>query len=305
MYKLSLTIITVALAASACSTSTAGAPSPTTTAVAPVAMTTLPSVSSTPAPGTATTEDADSELSTIETDPASGDVIDWYSGEIIVNTEPGSTVTVNGQEAEAATEGSFTFPVKNLVGDNEVTITATDAAGNTTDEDIVYEFSPPPGWIAGIGDSVMLGAKEAVEERIWYGMVDASVSRQFLDAPKLVSELMALPEAPQAILIGLGTNGAIQTRHFDDTMEAAGPDTEVVFVNVRVPRDWEAESNAQLAAGVERYDNATLVDWFGAADDHDDLFAGDGFHPSIAGRVVYAELIAEAIFPTEASTDTR
>jgi hypothetical protein len=241
----------------------------------------------------------------VESDPASGDVVDWYSGEIIVRTEPGATVTVNDQDAEAAGEGSFTFVVKNLVGDNVVAISATDAAGNTTDEEIVYEFSPPPGWVAGIGDSVMLGAKEAIEERIWPDMVDASVSRQFLDAPGLVSEAMAQPEPPQAIVIGLGTNGQIQARHFDEVMAEAGPDTQVVFINVRVPRDWETSSNRELAAGVERYENATLVDWFGAADDYDELFASDGFHPSIAGRVVFAELIAEALFPTDESTEER
>jgi hypothetical protein len=304
MHKLSLTIITVALVATACSTSTATVPSTTTTSGPPVAMTTLPPATSTLPRVTTTTEPTESGPPTIETDPASGDVVDWYSGEIIVHTDPGTTVTVNGEPAEFVTDGSFTFAVTNTPGDNTLEITATDDAGNTADDVIVYEFSPQAEWIAALGDSVMLGAKETIEERIWYGIVDASVSRQFLDGPKLVSKLMDRPEPPEVIVIGLGTNGAVNARHFDEIMEAAGPDTEVVFVNIRVPRNWETESNAQIAAGVERYDNATLVDWFGEADERDELFAGDGFHPSIAGRVVLADLIAEAIYPTEESADS-
>jgi hypothetical protein len=206
-------------------------------------------------------------------------------------------VTVNDEAADRAADGSFTYAVTNAPGDNTIEVSVTDEAGNTTDEIIVYEFSPPPTWITALGDSVMLGAKQAIEDRIWYDIVDASVSRQFLDAPKLVSKLMAQPEPPQVILVGLGTNGAVQKRHFDEVMEEAGPDTQVFFINVRVPRDWEAESNAQLLEGTERYENATLVDWFGIADERGELFAGDGFHPSAAGQMVLADLIAESIIP--------
>jgi lysophospholipase L1-like esterase len=78
----------------------------------------------------------------------------------------------------------------------------------------------------------------------------------------------------------------------------------VVFVNVRVPRDWETPTNIALAAGVERWDNAILVDWFGASDADDGNFAGDGFHPSIGGRVLYAELITDRIFAGPGSVES-
>ena len=53
----------------------------------------------------------------------------------------------------------------------------------------------------------------------------------------------------------------------------------------------------ELAAGVERYDNAVLVDWHTPTKGRNDLFAADNFHPKQPGRVIYAELVAEAIFP--------
>lgn len=298
MQRLLIALIALAVVAAGCSTSSAAEPNETGSSQLPP-MTALPPVTTTLAPTTTTTQPADSEAPSVESDPAFGDVIDWYSGDVIITTEPGATVTVNGEAAELVTDGSFTYAASNVPGDNTLEIAVTDDSGNTTDEVIVYEFSPPTGWIAAVGDSIMLGSKEAIEESIWYDIVDATVSRQFLDAPILVSNLMARDEPPQVIIVGLGTNGAVQERHFDEVMEAAGADTQVVFVNVRVPRNWEGESNAQLAAGVERYDNAALVDWFGAADERGELFAGDGFHPSASGRAVLADLIAEAIFPTD------
>ena len=71
----------------------------------------------------------------------------------------------------------------------------------------------------------------------------------------------------------------------------------VAFVNVRVPRQWEDTSNRVIAEGVARYDNAALVDWYSVSSDRDELFSGDGVHPKQPGRVILAELIAEAVFP--------
>ena len=46
-------------------------------------------------------------------------------------------------------------------------------------------------------------------------------------------------------------------------MQAAAGVTRVVFVNVDVPRPWEAADNAVLAAGVARYPGvAVLADWY-------------------------------------------
>jgi lysophospholipase L1-like esterase len=80
-------------------------------------------------------------------------------------------------------------------------------------------------------------------------------------------------------------------------MEIAGAEPLMVFINVHVPRSWEATSNRELAAGVDRHDNAALVDWYEATDGRNNLFARDGFHPKQPGRVIMAELIAAEIFP--------
>ena len=117
-------------------------------------------------------------------------------------------------------------------------------------------------------------------------------------APGIVADLLDREVPPQVIIIGLGTNGAVQQRHFDEVMEIAADVPRMVFINAHVPtRNWEAETNRQLAEGVERYDNAVLVDWFTPMEGRSDLFAKDNFHPKQEGRVIYADLVAEAIFP--------
>jgi lysophospholipase L1-like esterase len=108
---------------------------------------------------------------------------------------------------------------------------------------------------------------------------------------------VARQDPPELIVIGLGTNGPVQARHFDEVMELAADVPLVAFVNVRVPRSWEGISNREIAEGVERYDNAILVDWYEVTWNRNNLFAKDGVHPKQAGRVIMAELIADAVFP--------
>lgn len=301
MHRSLSSLIIAALLLAGCSFSATAAPE--TPAVAPVPMTNLAPISPTPKL-TTTTVPRDTEPPSVETTITSGEVVDWYRGVLTVSTETDAEVTVNGEPVELDLGGSVTVPVVNAPGENTIAITATDTDGNTTEESIVYTFDASDGWIAAVGDSIMVGATEEIEKRLGNNIVDATVSRQFLDAPGVVADLAGRGNPPQVVVIGLGTNGPVQARHFDQVMETVDPETLVAFINVRVPRDWEATSNTEIAAGVERYDNAILVDWFAAADEHGDLFAGDGFHPSQAGRVVLADLIAAAIIPGWEPTDS-
>jgi hypothetical protein len=246
---------------------------------------------------TTTTEPLDVESPPIVTAPAHGEVVEWFRGDFVITTEQGSVVTVEGEPVEVESDGKYVLPVTNTAGENVFEVTSADAAGNVTTDNVVYEFVPQDGWIAALGDSVMLGSKTEIEKRLGENIVDATVSRQFLHAPKLVAQVLARQTPPEVIIIGLGTNGPVQERHFDEVMEVAGSEPLVLFVNVHVPRNWESTSNRELAEGVDRYDNAVLVDWYTATEGRNNLFAADGFHPRQPGRVIVAELIAEAIFP--------
>jgi hypothetical protein len=294
------TLVVCALVAAGCSL---GAPSVSQTPAVPlVPMTALPPITEPPEP-TTTTEPRDSMPPVVDTTIKSGDVVDGYRGRITVSTEADAQVTVNGEPAGLDLGGSVTVPVVNAPGDNTIIITATDNAGNTTETSVVYTFDPPQGWIATIGDSIMQGATEEIEQRLGPGIVDATASRQFLDTPELMAELASREAPPQVVVVGLGTNGPVQAEDFDQAMEAIGPRTLVAFINVHVPRDWEATSNNEIAAGVDRYDNAILIDWSSEAGERSELLVGDGFHPSGAGHIALADLIAAVIFPETLPND--
>jgi lysophospholipase L1-like esterase len=308
MKRLMIPVAVVALLAAACSSVPAAEPS-TTETFAPMKSTTTSVVETTVAPETTTTLTTSTtqapvvEPPVVETIPSDGDVVDTYIVGFVGRSETAVGVLVNGDPADAESldvdaRGTFAVELPSDIGENDVVIEAIDEDGQKTIVTTSYVFAPEDGWIEAIGDSVMLGSKEELEKRIGSGTVDATVSRQFLDAPGLVRDLLAREVPPQVIIVALGTNGAVQARHFDELMEIAVDVPLMVFVNVHVPtRNWEATSNREIAAGVERYDNAVLVDWFAATEDRSELFAADNVHPTQAGRVIYAELVAETIYP--------
>jgi hypothetical protein len=292
--------LSIALLTTACSA--APTESTTTASFVPLAgegptTTTSTSTTTTTAAPTTTTEVPDTEPPVVVITPEDGEIVASYLVDVVISTEPGATVVVDGEPVELDAAGTAVVERASDLGDNAVTIEATDEAGNATMSRVTYSFEPQDGWIVAVGDSVMLGSKVELEKRIGEGTVDAIVSRQFRDGIDMVENLVALDTPPQVIVMALGTNGPATEGLFDEMMEAAAAVPLVVFVNVRVPRSWESTTNTTLADGTERYDNAVLVDWWTPTHDRDDLFAKDGFHPKQPGRVIYAELVAEAIFP--------
>ena len=92
---------------------------------------------------------------------------------------------------------------------------------------------------------------------------------------------------------GSGNNGAVTSADFDAMMQAAAGVRRVVIVNVDVPRPWEEENNAVLAAGVARYPGvAVLADWYSLSSDHPDWFTPNQVHLEPAGARALAGLVA-------------
>ena len=169
-------------------------------------------------------------------------------------------------------------------------------------------FAPPPGdWgdtaptITAFGDSIMLGTRAYLE--LAFGediVVDAEVSRQFSQLPDTIASYKSDPDNPplgDVVIIHLGTNGFLNSRVFDETMEQLETTQRVLFVNVRVPRTWEDEVNRQLTRGVERWDNAYLVDWHGysAGQEEDWINPTDGVHMVREGALAYTQLLQASL----------
>jgi len=145
----------------------------------------------------------------------------------------------------------------------------------------------------GIGDSVMLGAKQELRAR-GFGVVDAVVSRQFYRAPALVRYWRRQERLPEDVVIHLGTNGTVNLTDCYQAVRAAGR-RKVFLVNLKVPRSWRAEDNQRLHHCAKHFPNAYLIDWYGHSHDHPGWFASDGYHLSGTGRIAYATLIKREV----------
>jgi hypothetical protein len=144
-----------------------------------------------------------------------------------------------------------------------------------------------------IGDSVMLDAAGGLERD--GVVVDAAVSRQFIQGIVIAQWLRASGRLPRTVLIGLGTNGPFTNGSFDAMMQALRGVRRVVFVTVKEPRWWEENVNSTLLAGVARWPTARLADWHAISRDHPGWFWSDGIHLAPAGAAAYARLVAGAL----------
>ena len=162
--------------------------------------------------------------------------------------------------------------------------------------------------ITFIGDSVMLGAitnvgNEGVEEAFQADIstiaenvtVSAAKNRQWYELKKILRDLGASTGLGDVVVIHLGNNGVIDESIIDETFELLTEVRKVMLVNVRVPRRWEDKVNNLLIEAVDKYDNARLVDWYAASNDHPEYFTNDGVHTIPSGGRYYVDTIITTI----------
>jgi hypothetical protein len=144
-----------------------------------------------------------------------------------------------------------------------------------------------------IGDSVMLGAKKALN-LVGITRVDAVVGRQSQDAGSLLNSISS--SLPTNIVLNLGANGPFTLYHCRQILDAVGKQRHVFLLTVKVPRAWETQSNTAIHECANNYPNrVTLVDWNARAKNHGSWFGKDGLHLDAAGALAYASLIEKAL----------
>lgn len=158
--------------------------------------------------------------------------------------------------------------------------------------------APTPGIGTGttaIGDSVMLDAEPFLKKLVPGIAVDGKIGRQMWDAQDIVDSLKASGKLGNRVIFNLGTNGAFTKKQLVKLLDSLQDAEQVIFVNVRVPRPWEASVNSMLAGVVRDYPNAKVVDWYAASAGHDDYFAPDGVHLESGGAEAYAKLAIKGL----------
>jgi peptidoglycan/LPS O-acetylase OafA/YrhL len=168
------------------------------------------------------------------------------------------------------------------------------AAAETTTTAPPTTPAPPvaPASITVIGDSVILGAADAFLTR--YGgsvYVNAEVSRSTGTVIDVANLLVAGGQLGDVVIIQTGNNGRIGGGQLDQLLSLLANVPTVILINVRVPRPWQDENNATIAATAPNYPNVKLLDWFTATADKGDWFYSDGTHLRPAGRQGMVDLI--------------
>jgi len=83
--------------------------------------------------------------------PQDGSVVSGATVLVSGTTEPGTTLTVNGLVAAVAPDGSFSFRIALIEGENVITATARDPAGNSATLTSSVTYAPPApdefGWV--------------------------------------------------------------------------------------------------------------------------------------------------------------
>ena len=145
-----------------------------------------------------------------------------------------------------------------------------------------------------IGDSVMKMGEPYIKEIFKDANIDAKVSRQFTDLPKVLEALKDSKKLKNIVVIHLGTNGVINKESFESSMKLLEGKT-VYLMNTVVPKPWEKSVNKSLEEWSADYSNITIIDWHKYAKGEKKLFYKDATHPKPEGAKKYAEFILESI----------
>ncbi len=182
-------------------------------------------------------------------------------------------------------------------GGGDSSVTSAGPTSTTTPATTLAPTTLVPLTVTAIGDSVMLGAADALAGTIGRDRttVDAAESRQFSAGVDKIQEYKDSGTLGDEVVVQLGTNGTVNPDDFDRMMQILKGTKRVVIINAKVPRPWEDEVNQVLGDGVKRYKNAVLVDWHSAGGDHPEWFYDDGLHLRPDGAQAYAQLVASKL----------
>lgn len=149
--------------------------------------------------------------------------------------------------------------------------------------------------ILALGDSVLLAAAPALQERYPGIVIDATVSRQMAAAPALVASYVDADALRPVIVLALGTNGPIDRATLEEVRQMIGPRRELVVVNTQTPRGWTPAVNSELASFALVYRNVELANWYDAIQPFLHEMARDQVHFGPIGAGIFTATVSDAV----------
>jgi hypothetical protein len=151
------------------------------------------------------------------------------------------------------------------------------------------------------GDSVLLGAKSAIEQRLagkgWSPNVWAHVGLSMQQTISLVRSHQG--SVPDAVVLGVGNNyfgnPIVFRQQIDELMSLLGRARRVIWLNLREFRPDRRDANAELAAAAQRWPTLEIADWNTLSTSRPGVFYADGLHLRPAGAALMAELVDQRL----------
>jgi peptidoglycan/LPS O-acetylase OafA/YrhL len=232
---------------------------------------------------------------------SAGSALDVTASPATVTTTPLVVTTSGTSDAPSTTESPGTTPV----GSASPTTTVAPGASvvepgpevtTTTAQLVPTEAAAPTGDdVLVVGDSVMVGATPALQQRLPAVDVDAEVGRQLRDAADLVAELNRSGRLRAVVVVHLGNNGSATPEQLDRLMNELAGVERVVLVTANAPRPWRDAVNDRLGNLAAGHPNVQVLDWRAVVENEDGLIGSDGVHLTPTGAQRLAELVATIV----------
>lgn len=149
--------------------------------------------------------------------------------------------------------------------------------------------------ITAVGDSVLLGVRDALRAELPRVTVDAAIGRQPFQIADRVRERIDVDRLADILILQTGTNGPPDPQGFPDFLQRLADLDRVVVTTVRSQVPWMDESNDIIRSAAAARDNVVVADWARASVGHPEYLEADGTHMTPRGQAVYARLILDAL----------
>lgn len=148
------------------------------------------------------------------------------------------------------------------------------------------------GKVRAYGDSVMLGAKSALQRRL-NAKVNAAVSRQSYELLALVRSDWSRGRIRGPVVIHTGTNGIVVKKDLERTIRPIQKKHLVLLVNAKVDRSWVPGNNATIKQVDRKWQNVIQLNWYKLASRHPSWLSG--YHLNPLGAKKYANQVAKKL----------
>ena len=144
--------------------------------------------------------------------------------------------------------------------------------------------------ITFVGDSVLLGASDVLDDYFSKCYIDADIGRTAYALNPILQRLEKRGILGKVVVINCGANGDCPDDIKDEIMYTLR-DKEVFWVTTT--NDMSANDSIKIYA--ENHENLHIIDWASVSYGHSEYFAGDGIHLEYAGKEAYSQAVLDGI----------